>query len=91
MFFGAPKWKLGHVVSRCLSLLQHIFVLISKFQFFNFSNYAARLPFGSTKKRKVATKLISYKRYGEILFQNVASGYLLQFVQDGSSKNALYK
>ena len=25
----------------------------------------------------------------EILFQKVASGYLLHFVQDGSSKNAL--
>ncbi len=28
-------------------------------------------------------------RYGEILFQKVASGYLLHFVQDGSSKHAL--
>ncbi len=44
--------------------------------------------FGARKKRKVATK-ISYKRYREILFQKVASGYLLHFVQDGSSKNAL--
>ena len=35
-------------------------------------SYTARLPFGSTKKRKVATKTISYKRYGEILFQKVA-------------------
>ena len=39
---------------------------------------------GAHKKRKVATKTISYKRYGEILFQKVASGYLLHFVQDGS-------
>ena len=54
------------------------------------SNYTARLPFWSTKKHKVATKLISYERYGEILFQKVASGgCLLHFVQDGSSKNAL--
>ena len=57
---------------------------------FMLSNYMARLPFWSTKKRKVATKLISYERYGEILFQKVASGYLLYFVQDGSSQNALY-
>ncbi len=33
----------------------------------------------------------SNKRYGEILFQKVASGYLLHFVQDGSSKSALKK
>jgi len=43
----------------------------------------------STKKRKVATNIISYKRYREILFQKVALCYLLHFVQDGSSKNAL--
>ena len=44
---------------------------------------------GAPKKRKVATKTISYKIYREILFQKVASGYLLHFVQDGSSTNAL--
>ncbi len=44
---------------------------------------------GAPQKRKVATKTISYGRYGQILFQKVASGYLLHFVQDGSSKNAL--
>ena len=44
---------------------------------------------GAPKKRKVATKPISYERYGQILFQKVASGYLLHFVQDGSSKNAI--
>ncbi len=44
---------------------------------------------GAPTKRKVATKTISYERYGQILFQKVASGYLLHFVQDGSSKNAL--
>ncbi len=44
---------------------------------------------GVLKKRKVVTKTISYKRYGEILFQKVASGYLLHFVQDGPSKNVL--
>ncbi len=43
------------------------------------------------QKHDVATKLISYERYGEILFQKVASGYLLHFAQDGSSKNALNK
>ena len=41
--------------------------------------------------RKVATQTISYKRYREILFQKVASGYLLHFVQDGSSKHVLDK
>ena len=41
------------------------------------------------KKHKIATKTISYKRYGEILFQKVASGYVLHFVQDGSSTNIL--
>ncbi len=41
--------------------------------------------------QKVATKPIPYKRYGEILFQKVASGYLLHFVQDGSSKHVLEK
>ena len=45
--------------------------------------------FGVPKKHKVATKLISYERYGEILFQKFASVYLLHFAQDGSSKNAL--
>ncbi len=37
------------------------------------------------------TTLISYKRYGEILFQKVALCYVLHSVQDGSSKNALEK
>ena len=49
---------------------------------------------GAPNKRKVATKIISYKRYGGILFQKVASGYLLHFVQNGSSqtrtKNKLF-
>ena len=47
--------------------------------------------FGARKKRKVATKTISYERYGEILFQKVALCYLLHFVQDGSSKSVLEK
>ncbi len=61
------------------------------FIIFKFSNYTARLPFWSTKKRNVATKTIPYERYGEILFQKVASGYLLHFAQGGSSKNAIWK
>ncbi len=32
-------------------------------------------------------KSIVYSRYREILFQKAASGYLLHFVQNGSSKN----
>ncbi len=52
--------------------------------------YTARLPFGSTKqKHKVVTKSILYKRYRDILFRKVALGYLLHFVQNGSSKNIL--
>ena len=45
--------------------------------------------FGARQKRKVATKIISCKRYREILFQKVASDYLLYFVQNGSSTNIL--
>ena len=56
---------------------------------FKMSTYTTRLPFGSTNKRKVVTKIFLYKSYRKILFQKVASGYLLHFVQDGSSKNAL--
>ncbi len=58
-----------------------------KFSKFNFSKchvFTARLPFWSTQKRKVAATIISYKKYREILFQKVASGYLLHFVKDGS-------
>ncbi len=57
----------------------------------NKSNYTARLLFGSTKQRKVAITIFLCERYREILFQTVASGYLLHFVQDGSSKNILEK
>ena len=39
---------------------------------------------GVPKKRTVATTTISYERYGQILFQKVASGYLPHFVQDES-------
>ena len=44
---------------------------------------------GAPKNVKLRQKTISYKRYGEILFQKVALGYLLHFVQNGSSKNTL--
>ncbi len=57
-------------------------------------NFKMSLPdfhFGVPQQLKVATHTISHKRYWEILFQKVASGYLLHFVQDGSSKNALEK
>ncbi len=64
-------------------------IQIFKIPIFKFSNYTARLPFRSTKKIKLRQKTISYERYGEILFQKVASGYLLHFVQDGSSNNVL--
>ncbi len=40
------------------------------------------------QKRKVATQH-HITKYREILFQKVASGYLLHFAQDGSSKNVL--
>ncbi len=43
------------------------------------------------RKNKVVTKTILYDRHREILFQKVASGYVLHFVQNGSSKNALHK
>ncbi len=44
---------------------------------------------GAPKKRKVWTKPNSYKRYREILFQKVALGYLLHFVQNGSPTHIL--
>ncbi len=39
------------------------------------------------QKRKVVTQIILYKIYWEILFQKNVLGYLLHFVQNGSSKN----
>ncbi len=57
--------------------------------FFNFQITRPGVHFGVPKKHDVATKLILYERYGEILFQKVALCYLLHFLQDGSSKNAL--
>ncbi len=70
-------------ISKC----QILKIGISKFAIFQITRPG--FHFGVPKKRKVATKLISYERYREILFQKVASGYSLHFVLDGSSKNAL--
>ena len=39
------------------------------------------------KKLKVMTESIVYKIYREILFQKVASGIVLHFLYQGSSKN----
>ena len=48
----------------------------------------ARLPCWSKNKKahQVMTKTHLYKRSREFLFQKVALGYLLQFVQNGPSK-----
>ncbi len=58
--------------------------IISDFQISKFQITRPDFHCGVPKTYDVATKLISYERYGEILFQKVASGYLLHFVQDGS-------
>ncbi len=60
---------------------------MSTFSIANFQITRPGFHFGVPKTPKVMTKLISYERYGEILFQKVAPCYLLHFVQDGSSKN----
>ncbi len=52
-------------------------------------SYTARLPFGSTQKSKAMTTHFLDKIYREMLFQKVALGYLLHFVQNGSSNNIL--
>ena len=44
---------------------------------------------GAPKKHTIMTKSILCERYREILFQKIALGYLLHFVQNGSSKNIL--
>ncbi len=76
--------------------ISHIFKTKSIFRIFIIYLFSlfyvtVRLSFWSTvpKPRKVATNINSYTRYREILFQTVASGYLLHFVQDGSSKRTL--
>ena len=43
------------------------------------------------KTHNIMTKSILCRRYREILFQKAALGYLLHFVQNGSSKNILTK
>ncbi len=45
---------------------------------------------GAPKKRKVVSNTFLYKRSREILFQKVALGYLLHFVQNGFSRK-IYK
>ncbi len=82
--FKISKFKNVNVALKIIAKLN-----FSKFKFSKCNVVMARLPFWSTEKRKVATKLISYKRYREILFPKVALCYLLHFVQDGSSTNAL--
>ena len=71
------------------SILTNSKFKMSKFKFSNVQITRPGFHFEVPRKYKVATKTISYERYGKILFQKVASGYLLHFVQDGSSKNAL--
>ena len=44
---------------------------------------------GAQKKRKVMTIPINTTCTGKVIFQKVASGYLLHFVQNGSSKSML--
>ncbi len=65
------------------------FFIITVLTFPNFQITQSDVHFGVPKKRKVATHIISDKRYREILFQKVALCYLLHCVQDGSSKSAL--
>ncbi len=71
------------------SILTNSKFKISKFKFSNFQITRPGFHFEVPKIYKVATKTISYERYGEIIFQKVASGYLLHFVQDGPSNSAL--
>ena len=64
-----------------------LFVNKTIFKVTNFQLTRPDFHFGVPTQHNVATKLISYKIYREILFQKVASGYLLHFVQDGSSRS----
>ncbi len=85
VFFKFPQFQI------CMFQQIHMFSFFHNFKLFSSSFQFTRpsFHFGVPQKHDVATKLISYKRYGEILFQKVASGYLLHFAQDRSSKNAL--
>ncbi len=90
--FGSSHFVLSHWTKSCGVLLQNK-LLDQKWW-----SVAPEQPFvrpgvrlGAPKKHKIVTKTIWYTIYGEILFQKVASGYLLHFVQDGSSQNVLEK
>ncbi len=87
--FNMSTFQISNFKNSELSNVTFQISKISNFEFANFRITRLGFNFGVPKQHKVATKLISYERYGEILFQKVASGYLLHFAQDGSSKNAL--
>ncbi len=78
---GLSRGFLTQLYIPCIKIF-HIYILHTYTWLLMFSRLGCH--FGARKKRKVATKLIPYERYGQILFQKVASGYLLHFVQDGS-------
>ncbi len=60
-------------------------LLSKKYQTVGVASDYKRAP--APKKRKVMTKSILYKTYGQHIFQKVALGYFLHFVQNGSSQN----
>ncbi len=70
-------------MTKIILFIKTIQFVFPKFQISKFLITRPDFQFGVPKKHKVATKLISYKIYREILFHKVASGYLLHFVQDG--------
>ena len=71
----------------CVHMEQHIWLWV-EFWRFRFV-FRPGFHFGAPKKHKVMTKSILDNIYWKILFQKVALGYLLHFVQNGSSKNIL--
>ena len=87
--FKFSNFKNSNFKSQMFKVFKFHFSKISNFEFAIVRITRLGSNFGVPKKHKVATKVISYERYGEILFQKVASGCLVPFVQDGSSKNAL--
>ena len=60
-----------------------------KMDYIYFTEVTTSVKIAAALEALYGTKMISYERYRETLFQKVASGRLLPFVQDGSSKNAL--
>ncbi len=97
MFNGSTIWNVGFTKIQS-SVFQNIIisktklscgyfqtVICASFQIFNLHGPAS--IWEHTKTHKVMTKLMLYKIYWKILFQKVALGYLLHFVQNGSSKN----